>query len=164
MKNWIFALLLVSQAAFAEWSMEVHLYTQHLMDMGPIEKNEKNYGLGLGYQISDNWKALAGIYRNSLTTYEFRCSPSVCYWGRESLDSRYISFERLLLSGNNYEFGVGFGVADGYKEFTNSRGVTFHQGSDYNFLAGPYLNIGNEYSIKLRYMFEVASIGFQYDF
>lgn len=163
MKRWIFALLLASQSAFAQWGMEMHLYTQHFGDMGPIEKNEKNYGLGLSYRFSENWKALAGIYRNSLTTYELSCDTG-CEWKQKNINSRYISAERLLSAGENYEFGFGFGVADGYEHFTNENGVTYHKGSDYNFLAGPYLNIGRDYSLKIRYMFELASLGFQYNF
>lgn len=164
MKKWIFVLLLVSPAASAKWSMEVHLYTQHFMDIGRVEENEKNYGFGFSYQISENWKALAGAYRNSLTSHEFSCSESMCSWEPKYIDSRYLSVERMISRGENYEFGLGVGIADGYKEFIDNTGRKLSTDDDYQPMGGPYLNIGNKYSVKLRYMFELASLSLGYNF
>lgn len=157
---------------FGGWSVEAHLYTQHFIDMGPIEKNEKNFGLGLRYQFSENWSVLAGEYRNSLTTHELQCSPAVCSWEPENIDSRYVSVERSIYRGEtqfikiplSYEFGLGAGIADGYKEYINKRGELFRKSKDYNFLGGPYLSIGGQYSLKFRYMVELASMSMQFNF
>lgn len=164
--------LFLCNPAFAEWSVEAHLYTQHFIDMGPIEKNEKNFGLGLRYQFSENWYVLAGEYRNSLTTHELQCGSSACSWEPENIDSRYLSLERVIYRGETqfiktpltYEFGLGAGIADGYKEFINKRGEVFRKSEDYNFLGGPYLSIGGQYSLKFRYMVELASMSMQYTF
>lgn len=154
---------LISNPSFAGWSMELHLYTQHYVDFIQQSPNEKNYGIGFRYQFSENWAALIGEYANSLPSHKLECKAS-CTWEPENIDSHYLSFERFLAGGTNYKFGVGLGVADGYKDFVDESGNRFHTGSDFQIMAGPYLNIGDQYSIKLRYMFQVASLGMQYDF
>lgn len=163
MKKLLFFLLLIAPHAMAsDWSMELHLYSRHFADSEKIDLNEKNYGLGFSYMLSDNWKANAGLYRNSLTTYKQDCHD--CPWESENIDSRYISFDRSIFKTVVYEFGLGAGVADGYKEFVDKAGVRYHKGNDYNFMGGPYLNIGGKYSVKIRYMFAVASLGAEYKF
>jgi len=164
MKKGLFVLLFVSQSAVANWGIEIHLYTQHFVDMEKVDLNEKNYGGGIRYQFSDNWAVLGGVYQNSVSSYEFKCNASVCSWEQASQSSRYLSFERSITESNWYEFGIGFGVADGYDEFINENGVRLTKDSDYQPMAGPYLNIGNDISVKIRYMFSVASLGMQYVF
>lgn len=164
LKNLIFILLLVSQAAFANWSVEAHLYTQHFMDIGRVDENEKNYGLGLRYQFSEKWALLAGKYRNSLTSHTLSCGESTCQWEPEYLNSHYVSLERIIYRGEDYEFGLGAGVADGYKDLIDQNGKRLSTDDDYQPMAGPYLNIGNKYSVKIRYMFELASMSAQYSF
>lgn len=160
----VIALFASSPSYATEWSIEAHLFTQHFVNLGPVDTNEKNWGGGLRYQFSENWAILAGVYRNSITSHEFRCNGSVCSWEIDYQDSHYVSFERSIKDADRYQFGFGIGVADGYKGFTDENGVRYQKGSDYNLLAGPYLNIGNQYSIKFRYMFELASMSVQYKF
>lgn len=142
----------------------MHLFTQHFTDIRNVDENEKNLGFGLRYQFSENWAVLGGVYHNSLTSHELKCSDSICSWEEKNLNSRYFSFERKITKSDGYEFGIGFGVADGYKEFINENGLILSKGNNYQPMAGPYLNIGDELSVKIRYMFSVASLGLQYNF
>ncbi len=175
MKKWIFVILLFSSSAHAEWSIELHLKSRHLIDE-IVQDNEDNYGFGVGYQFQDNWKIAAGVYLNSLITHHEVCGEAgqagpgepadvaECSLVPQNVSSRYLSVERTFFSGDFFELGLGAGVADGYEHYITLEGMNVKKLGEYQFFGGPYLNIGTDLSVKLRYMFQVASFGLEYSF
>lgn len=177
MRNLLLLWILVSgHATASNWSIELHFYSRHFIETEKLEENEKNYGIGINYRFSDKWSFLAGTYRNSLTSIHIECGPSKeispgltgtdCESHKEYNYSRYVAVERSFITAGTYEIGMTAGVADGYKEYSNGfKDVTYEQSANgYLPMIGPYLNIGGDLSLKIRYMLAIASLGAEYKF
>jgi hypothetical protein len=180
MKNFIGALLIFlllafcNQVAASDWALDVHLASKHFIDPPrELERfNEKNYGLGVGYKISELWSVSGGLYQNSLGSQKFKCNEdsSICSWRPEPKISYYVSVGRSLLKRDSYEIGLEGGIANGYGEWVSSNGMVFDNKTiqgDYLPMAGGYLKLflpEQKYGVKVRYMFSVASVSFQYGF
>ena len=70
MKTLIAPILLVISfgSSAGELSLQLHGFSKH---SGPrpdgVAWNERNYGLGLRYQINDDWSVQGGFYKNSMS-------------------------------------------------------------------------------------------------
>jgi hypothetical protein len=69
MKAIIAAILLATgvSASAGELSLQLHGFSKHAAPRpGSASWNEKNYGLGLRYQIDEDWGVQGGFYKNSI--------------------------------------------------------------------------------------------------
>ena len=179
--KWVLAgmLILPLSAQAGEFVLEVHVASKHFISAPESlgEFNEQNYGLGLQYQINDKWRVSGGAYENSFMSHSYECGTvngiGVCSWEPETQISKYVSAGRSFYQGDGYELGIEAGVADGYEGWNSDRGFrneserkqmkTF--GDEYMPMVGPYLTLGNQYAMKIRYMPTVlVSASFQYRF
>ncbi len=164
MKNFIGALLLftimalASHAAAAEgdagnWRAGITLASQHFIDPPPALGGfrEDNLGFELEYQLTDTIYLGTGRYDNSI-----------------GARSNFFGIGKELAAGTLLGMpargGLEGGIADGYEDFIGTDGRRWSKDGDFILMGGPYVRIGGQHALKLRYMFVLLATSYQYEF
>lgn len=145
-----------AQAESGQLRLDINLVSQHFV--GPPgslgDFNEKNFGAGLEYQISDKVHVAVGSYANSIGDQSWYAGA-----GRE-----FFRGDSLFNTGISWKAGLEAGIANGYKDFIGEDGHYWSKESDLILMGGAYAKIGGQHALKVRYMFSVAGASYQYEF